>query len=357
MLPEPTLTLSLPSVHDGTLLDARIYHPLSLTPTSTRHAAIVAHPYAPLGGSYDDPIVGEIGALLLRRGFVVVTFNFRGAGGSGGRTSWTAKPERGDYTAVVGFLVYYLHYLGEKAHEQNTTLLMAGYSYGAMVTTQLPPLEDLLSIFVQPTITSEAGQIRTRAEALGAQQRDLLNTHSRRSLRVGEGSPKRSHDGRRSFSLDDAEEKLRKGVQHFMAKTKHASRNSSPNGRKATSPPELVLSPLADMASLKQAYLLVAPLQGAVPVLATMSRSWQDPAAEAKLRQSPALAVYGDGDGFVSAHKLRRWTARMKEAEGSLFTGKEITGAGHFWVEEGALGSMLDAVDGFVRELLDNGIQ
>merc|ERR1712000_646262 len=103
MLPEPTLTLSLPSVHDGTLLDARIYHPLSLTPTSTRHAAIVAHPYAPLGGSYDDPIVGEIGALLLRRGFVVVTFNFRGAGGSGGRTSWTAKPERGDYTAVVGF--------------------------------------------------------------------------------------------------------------------------------------------------------------------------------------------------------------------------------------------------------------
>lgn len=357
MLPEPTLALNIPSIHDSTPLDVRIYHPLSLSPTSTRHAAVVAHPYAPLGGSYDDPIVGDIAGSLLRKGFIVATFNFRGAGGSAGRTSWTAKAERGDYITVVGFLVYYTHHLGTTVDEEKTVLLLAGYSYGAMITTQLPPLPDVLAPFTSPTTSSEAGQIRTRAESLGTQQRELLHVHSRRSLRVGEGSPKRSHDGRRSFSLDDAEEKLRKGVQHFMAKTKHGSRTTSPVGLKATPPPELVLSPLANSIEPRSAHLLISPLQGMISHLATMSRSPQDAAAEAKLRDNHTLAVYGDRDGFVASQKLRAWTMRMEGTEHSLFRGKEVEGAGHFWVEEGALDTMRGYVDEFVRGLLDGRLR
>lgn len=84
MLPEPTLTFTIPSIQDNVLLDCRVYHPTSLTPTAKSHctewnrkAAIVAHPYAPLGGSYDDPIVEIIASLLLKENFVVGTFNFR----------------------------------------------------------------------------------------------------------------------------------------------------------------------------------------------------------------------------------------------------------------------------------------
>lgn len=112
MLPEPTLTFTLPSLHDGLPLDCRVFHPQSLlpaahlnsvlTPSSPaspkqqnrksqrpgsvwgthcadgyRAAAIVAHPYAPLGGSFDDNIVAVVSAVLLRLGFVVCTFNFR----------------------------------------------------------------------------------------------------------------------------------------------------------------------------------------------------------------------------------------------------------------------------------------
>lgn len=358
MLPEPSLTLTLPSIHDAILLDARIYHPLALSPTSTRHAAIVAHPYAPLGGSYDDPIVDDVASHLLKKGFIVATFNFRGAGGSAGRTSWTAKPERGDYMTLVGFLVYYVHHLGAAHSErgERPVLLMAGYSYGAMITTQLPPLAEILAPFARPSTSSGAGQIRTRAESLGYQQRSLLNTHSRRSLRVGEGSPKRSHDGRRSFSLDDAEEKLRKGVQHFMAKTKHGSRNSSPSG--LTAPPkDLVLSPVTDLVQPEAAYLIVSPLQGMISHLATMSRSPQDAAAEEKLKDHHTLAVYGDEDVFVSAQKLRAWTMKMEVTEGSLFKAKEVQGAGHFWVEEGVLGHMMGYVDEFVAQLLNGSLQ
>jgi hypothetical protein len=81
-LPEPTLKLTLPSIHDNLTLDCRVYHPFSLTaspkaPQWQKNAAVVAHPYAPLGGSYDDPIVDVVASTLLRQGFLVCTFNFR----------------------------------------------------------------------------------------------------------------------------------------------------------------------------------------------------------------------------------------------------------------------------------------
>jgi hypothetical protein len=37
----------------------------------------VAHPYAPLGGCYDDPIVDIVASTILKQGFIVGTFNFR----------------------------------------------------------------------------------------------------------------------------------------------------------------------------------------------------------------------------------------------------------------------------------------
>lgn len=82
MPPEPALSFTIPSVGDGTALDCRIYHPQSLAaspgaPPWRRHAAVVAHPYAPMGGSYDDPVVETVLGQLLRRGFLVGTFNFR----------------------------------------------------------------------------------------------------------------------------------------------------------------------------------------------------------------------------------------------------------------------------------------
>jgi hypothetical protein len=82
MLPEPALTLTIPSLHDSTVLDCRIYHPASLTanpraPPWRRHAAILSHPYAPLGGCFDDPVLDEVGEQLLRKGYLLGTFNFR----------------------------------------------------------------------------------------------------------------------------------------------------------------------------------------------------------------------------------------------------------------------------------------
>lgn len=82
MLPEPTIAFTIPSYQDATVLSCRLYHPLSLTgspaaPEWKRHAAVFAHPYAPLGGSADDHVVDVVAGTLLRKGYLVGTFNFR----------------------------------------------------------------------------------------------------------------------------------------------------------------------------------------------------------------------------------------------------------------------------------------
>ena len=84
MLPAPTWTLTIPSIHDDTVLDCRIYAPTEVVAGVRsrgagwrRKAAVVAHPYAPMGGCYDDPVVGVIASELLRDAFFVGTFNFR----------------------------------------------------------------------------------------------------------------------------------------------------------------------------------------------------------------------------------------------------------------------------------------
>ena len=85
-LPEPTFIFTIPSVYDNTVLSCRVYHPRiwSEPPGAPGRSStwrptgiILAHPYAPLGGSQDDPVIGLVAAEFLSRGFVLGTFNFR----------------------------------------------------------------------------------------------------------------------------------------------------------------------------------------------------------------------------------------------------------------------------------------
>jgi len=84
MLPSPTFTFTIPSIHDDTVLDCRVYHPLKFLSCGAtgetqwqKRGAIIAHPYAPLGGCLDDPIVDAVAIEILKQGFVIGTFNFR----------------------------------------------------------------------------------------------------------------------------------------------------------------------------------------------------------------------------------------------------------------------------------------
>ncbi|POS76864.1 hypothetical protein DHEL01_v204750 [Diaporthe helianthi] len=448
MLPDPALSITIPSVHDDATLECRIYHPQSLTanpqaPPWRKHAAVLAHPYAPLGGCFDDPVVETLAATLMRQGFLVGTFNFRGAGNSGGRTSWTSKAERNDYMSFLGFVYYYVHYLdpfrrGQSsmsssdqplspttneygAHDYSdsesvvnrSVLLQCGYSYGAMITRLLPPLESVLEIFAAPKNASAAADIRLRAQHLAQQQNVILGSaraalmeptssvSPRRAtpgLRIGGDEDKRrsqDHGGRRSFAMD-AEEKVRAGVAELMKKTKmhqlHSHRRKGGSHPKEKEVPttgnggeadrgteEDHLPAVAGLPSPVVAYLLVSPPLGWATSLMTLntgnpiaglfgkytrpkSKDTEDQAAASgqaeskqerqKLIEHPTLTIYGDSDVFVAVKRFRDWATKLQSAPGSRFRAHEISTAGHFYIEEGTMQRLADAARAFSGELL-----
>jgi len=430
MLPPPTLSFTLPSIHDDTILQCRVYHPTCLTPTSVsqitewnKKAAIVAHPYGPLGGSYDDPVVDIVSSTILKQGFVVGTFNFRGAGSSKGRTSYQSKPEQNDYLSFVGFMIYYMHHLSpppvpielpkftrsdpklhdlspvpsqalpaprpsdpryvtasvssptpvapailveeEKVHTPNVEprLLLAGYSYGALITKCLPPIiGSVISPFQSPVQGSAHAEIRLRADCLATQQNELmqtqmstlLNTHfhkrgrslhaddilhspklrkSSGGVRMGgeEDLRRASHDSfrsRSSFSID-APEMVRKSVDRVrsIGKSKrfspriqntqgstassnkrkgHESESSfeqiSPGDETGKAEKGNVCNEIANIGlGLQTAYLLVSPLQGLVSNLVTLwsSKFVKDSVAENEMKLTVDPTLAVFGDDDV----------------------------------------------------------
>lgn len=283
---------------------------------------------------------------------------------------------------------------GAAAAAAGPTLLLAGYSYGAMITATLPPLNEILGQFETPSSHSNAAQIRLRAESLAEQQnlvladaRSALLQHrspsspTKRRIRIGgeEGggggmSPRRSTEsfGRRSFSFD-AEEKFRKGVQELLNKRKTARHGTTRTGALHSSQDdELKKDETADPAGghlhavtgltiPQPAYLLISPLQGIVTHLITMSvvpsaltrSKYPDAqAAEDKLVHNPTLAVFGDNDMFVGISKLRSWAERLGAEPTSRFTGAEVATAGHFWAEKGVMQQLIDLIADFTGTLL-----
>ncbi|KAI1100843.1 Alpha/Beta hydrolase protein [Jackrogersella minutella] len=413
MLPRPSLSFTLPSVHDNTKLDCRVYHPTCLNgplgPSDTswhQHAAVVAHPYAPLGGSYEDPVVHLVASTLLQLGFIVATFNFRGASSSHGRTSWTSKPERADYISVTGFLVYYVHYLRSPQHPSTDTnhnappptLLLAGYSYGAMVTLQLPPLGSFLSDFSSPPTHTPLADIRLRAQHLAEQQIMMSVTPSspRKSLgmRVGGDEDTIRQKPREKLRLPspDREERIRKGVREILSRHKlihrkhrhHHHHHHHPAGQlqtgETTEHEEICLESVGNLIQFRCAFLLVSPPLGIVTNLATMSfsnplSSWsksrkegsslsarnnegnakrEEIEAEMKLVRNPTLVIYGDSDGFLTLKKMHDWTSQLGKTEGSQFRHVEISGAGHFWAEDGVVYELRESISSFAARLVGN---
>ncbi|KAI5851760.1 Alpha/Beta hydrolase protein [Durotheca rogersii] len=394
MLPRPDLSFTLPSIYDDTGLDCRIYHPVRQEERwNTLHAAIIAHPYAPLGGCYDDPVVLLIGGILLQTGFVVVTFNFRGASSSDGRTSWSSKPERADYMSVVGFVVYYMHYLHSPqrlpqttAGGRSPTLLFAGYSYGAMVTTQLPSLQSVLSQFASPATHTAFADIRLRAQYLAGQVAGASAAASpRRSQRVRVGGDEdrsflqHPHDNLRTGL---SRQEIRGGVKDLLSKATLAYMKIDCNSAtqyKDRAREESRLEKVHDLIRYHSAYLVVSPPLGIATNLATMSfplsfsmwpmrkRSRIHPGgndkttkeqeateAEDKLIANPVVVIYGNRDIFLSMRRIQDWTNRLCNVEGSNFHHIMIPGAGHFWAEDGVISKLSQAINSFASRLTQN---
>ncbi|KAI9733028.1 MAG: hypothetical protein M1834_003573 [Cirrosporium novae-zelandiae] len=204
-LPAPSVSFSIPSLYDDTTIDARLYHPSRNS--WRRKGAIIAHPYAPFHGSMDDHVVHLLTNVLLASGFVVGLFNFRGAGTSKARTSWSGKAEDLDYISFVGFFVIYMDHLEpdklpvrvssnsvqrevENSTKEPITLILGGYSYGSLITSHLPEIGTIFTKFVNPVRGTAAHCIRRRAICLAVQR----NSEVRLALAGRRGRPVTARD-------------------------------------------------------------------------------------------------------------------------------------------------------------------
>ncbi|KAF2486486.1 Alpha/Beta hydrolase protein [Neohortaea acidophila] len=392
---EPTYSFSIPSLHDNTPLHCRIYHPQhsnqhsTSAPQSENHksptrAAIVAHPYAPLGGCYDDPVVLSIVDALVREGVVVGTFNFRGAADSAGSTSLSGKGEQADYESVVGLLLCYLRSLIslEEAHDhgdagnetaeekhglqgnEKIDLLLAGYSYGSLVLARLSPVQEILLRFEAAAATpgQAVAEILATARKLASEttQRHLdeRNAHITTFGSADRNSTNKSHPHRHHvrLSADLAHDTLEK--LHF--KRRNSPRNPSDIPKQTTAEQHPTTRP-----TISPSYLFISPVilpltlsicpPGAVASLPSLSflgkgrspsPSSSSSHSSAHYLQHRTLAVFGNKDSFTSSHRLRLWAekqSREAAAAGTSDTGfewTEIEGAGHFWREEGVMGAL-----------------
>ncbi|KAK1142868.1 hypothetical protein N8T08_007302 [Aspergillus melleus] len=324
-LPPPTHTFTIPSVYDGIQLDCRLHVPRELSePEDTRRGlicgAIVAHPYATLGGCYDDPVVNFVGCELLEAGYVVGTFNFRGAGESEGSTSWTARPELADYVSFYGFMLWYLQLLrtrlgssdlGSEGGPANVRLILAGYSYGSMIASHLPALDVVADLFTNSADGSAACRIRQEAERISALSSDVQET---------QGRPPVSWEALNSKCISSA----------------------------------------------KICYLLISPLLPPINMFLTLfsklslnvgthtaaqGRHIPCPKPTDQLGAHPTLAIYGSHDTFTSAPKLRQWSQELAQTPGSQFQSAEIGGAGHFWREPGAESEARASIKEWLRQI------
>jgi len=261
---------------------------------------------------------------------------------------------------------------------EGMVLILGGYSYGSLITTNLPSTETILASFASVSKGTAEAEIRLRAMSLSTQWNAEVQQHARRGRRSapstlrasphsavfgGEesepGSRRASRESRRSIDM------VRRSMDR--SRTKLGIRRSS--SEVEVTPLETKLG-TKDLVPPSTHYLLISPLLPPISMFATMFskacalRSENEPPAkpttvkssasrtEEKFQRHPTLAIYGKKDFFTSYKKLRKWAEHSMAEADSRFTCREIKGAGHFWHEEGVDGQMRGCLRDWVVDIV-----
>jgi alpha/beta superfamily hydrolase len=194
----------------------------------------------------------------------------------------------GDYVSAYGFMLKYSQLLGPS---KPVELVLAGYSYGSMIASYQPSVEDVKAIFFKPKTNSPAAKVIAKAKQVAAGE--LVN------------EDEEFYDIKRVVKIEDTESDL---------------------------PPANI------------SFLLVSPILsfalGFVTLWANLSKLWignkrvVTPVPDQKLPGYKTLVVYGTDDMFTSAKGLQTWTRKLKDAPESQVDAVEVHMAGHFWMED-----------------------
>lgn len=151
--------VAFPSAGPGTpLLRGRLRLPAPGMPA--RGAAILCHPHPAFGGNMDVWLLPAIGRRLAADGWAVLRFDFRGCGGSEGR-SGTGAHEVGDTEGALDFV---------EEHDIPDRRALIGWSFGALVALHAaldrPDVGDWVGIAPPTRALDEVDMIRVPTERI-----------------------------------------------------------------------------------------------------------------------------------------------------------------------------------------------
>jgi alpha/beta superfamily hydrolase len=90
-----------------------------------RACVIVTHPHSKLGGDRRNNVVQAVARFLAEEaGFTVLTFDFRGVGGSSGSATWSGSDERADFECALEYA---------RSLDAVDKVFLVGYSFGSAV--------------------------------------------------------------------------------------------------------------------------------------------------------------------------------------------------------------------------------
>ena len=260
--------------------------------------------------------------------------------------------------------------------DQSMRLVVAGYSYGSMIASHLPPIDVVLEMLrgahagsAETEICLRASHLaRLRVKDLKDGQQHKRQSRGRDSLRAGDALQAshavsmggyESESTSRRISRDSSRRSLDVGVRKSLERVKEKL-----GARKPSSTGSLVVDTEAatgaDLVAPEVCYLLISPLLPPVAGFTTMFSTLsftpkKQPAQQSKpgleLTLRPSCAVYGDKDTFTSQKRLRRWAEQMKQKPESRFCFYEISDAGHFWHERAAADQMKTSVREWLSSL------
>lgn len=117
---------AIEAVRDAAIATAAVHAPPpAVDPAAPRGVAIIAHPHPLFGGTLDNKVVQTMARAFVQCGWTTVRFNFRGVGGTQGVYD-EGRGELQDLLSVVEQVA---------PHAQGQPLALAGFSFGAFVTS------------------------------------------------------------------------------------------------------------------------------------------------------------------------------------------------------------------------------
>ncbi|KAL8777804.1 MAG: hypothetical protein Q9213_007701 [Squamulea squamosa] len=271
-----------------------------------------------------------------------------GAGTSEGKRTADGKAELQDYISFVGFMMYYIHGVyppvpggvcfdesfpltpilsGVPATRPPAYLILAGYSYGALLTRHLPYIPVVLGQFSKVLKTSTQAEIRSRACVLASVtiidilDSDLPSAHESRKSKI-----KQLHHKDRATERKTHMDSLQKPFVRKEPKDSWFDREFGPFDEDYTTRVE-VPTPRTN-------YVLISMLFGRLASIVTGFKKLEDvdmKKYDNKFQYSPTAVLHGKSDRVTSEARMIRWVEDVAVNSHGRCVVVGVDGAGHFW--------------------------